>query len=163
MAKEELRTGRWGAGPKRVREARARRGPRRCIGCAKNIDHRGRKSVRCEDCARIQALKWRRRYDAEPGNVRKRRQYGANPKNVRKARFRRNTKTYLLGLCIKLLRLQGFTLDQALRDVRGRIRSSGIRLDSDGFQLQVKPEGRWVYPWTTMRGRAPRKRRRAGG
>lgn len=94
-----------------------------------------------------------------PFNVEKRREYDARPKNVKKAKFRRNKKIYLLGLCIRALRLEGMTVDQAIDAAEKKLRGAGrkppiARKKDRGEALPVA-----VHPWSTMRGKGPRKKR----
>lgn len=151
---------RWGIRRKRVRLARAAKDTRRCRDCCRNIEHRGYKSVRCEECAQKFGLRWRRSYDARAENVAKRRAYDARPTSVAKAKLRRNKKTYFMELCFKILRLEGQTFDSAILGLEKKVSSFGQEAPQLRKSLRAKFKGKWAYPWSTLRGRRKRARRR---
>jgi len=92
--------------------------------------------------------------------VAKRRTYDARPANVRKARFRRNKKIYLLGLLIRVLRLEGNTIDKAIDVSEKRLRSAGRKPPINVKKLRGEALPVAAHPWTTMRGKGKRKRRK---
>ncbi len=133
---------------------------RRCIerGCGKSIEERGHRAVRCEACAQKHLVRWRKRYDALPQNVDKRREYDQRPKNIKKAKVRRNKKIYLLGLCMRVMKMEGHTIDKAIDLTEKKLRSAGrkppiSKKDLRGVALPVSE-----HPWSTMRGKGPRKK-----
>ena len=134
---------------------------RRCRDCRIKIEHRGYKSVRCEECAHVHAIRWRRAYDAKPANVSKRRAYDARPVNVTKARLRRNKKTYFMELCFKALRLEGTTFDTAIQALEKKISSGNRERPQLRKSLRARFKGKWTFPWATLRGKNKRARRRA--
>lgn len=146
---------------KPLRQAPSASGVRRCRDCRTKIEHRGYKSIRCEECAHLHAIRWRRSYDARPENVSKRRAYDARPVNVTKARLRRNKKTYFMELCFKTLRLEGTTFDTAIQALEKKLRSAGRERPQLRKSLREKFKGKWMFPWATLRGKSKRDQRRA--
>ncbi len=136
---------------------------RRCRTCGKSIEDRGHRAIRCEPCSKKYLVAWRKKYDALPYNVEKRREYDAKPKNAKQAKFRRNKKMYLLGLCIRALKLDGMTIDNAIDITEKKLRTAGRKPPVEkkaerGNALPVSAQ-----PWSTMRGKGPRKKREKRG
>lgn len=162
MAKAKKKTGteKKKGGERRTKVQRiSRSGIRRCQNCGKSIDDRGHRAIRCEPCAKKHLIAWRKKYDAKPINVEKRREYDGKPKNVKKAKFRRNKKIYLLGLCLRVLRIEGMTIDQAIDVTEKKLRTAGRRPPVEKKKKRGEALRVADHPWTTMRGKGPRKKR----
>ena len=137
-------------GHRRVRVLRDARGKRRCYDCGKNISERGHRALRCEKCAKTYLVKWRKKYDALPENIQQRREYDSKPKNVRKAKGRRNKKIYLLGLCIRVLRLDGQTIDLSIDHMESKLRKAGRKPPIAKKILRGEALSVAQHPWSTV-------------
>jgi len=136
---------------------RQRKQPRRCMDCRKRIDFRGRAAKRCEKCAKVHLTRWRKKYDAIPGNVDKRRSYDSKRVNVSKSRRYRNKKIYLLDLCFQLLRLENLTIDEAIPLVESKLKARGRGIPEAKKGRNGVALSHHELPWSTMRGRYKRK------
>jgi hypothetical protein len=146
----------------RIRVKAKKPGGRRCAwrGCGVSIEHRGPRAIFCEEHAKSALIQWRKEYDARPENVAKRREYDAKPLNVGKAKVRRNKKIYALGLAIRLLKMDGWMIDQCIDECESRLRKLGRKppIESSDARGNALPVA--AHPWSTMRGKGPRKKRR---